>query len=79
MKQLTCKSCVAAIDIEDNNIFDKCPYFGAKYKLNEDIRVNVEIGEDVKEIIKIGFKEFSKIFKPSLFIFLVVFILFLII
>lgn len=79
MKQLTCKSCGAAIDIEDNNTFGKCPYCGAKYKLNEDIRVNVGIDEDVKEIIKNGSKEFSKTFKTSLFIFLVVFILFLII
>lgn len=79
MKQLTCKSCGAAIDIEDNNNFGKCPYCGAKYKLNEEINVNVKIDDDVKDMMKKGSKEFSKTLKSSSFAFLLIFVLFLII
>lgn len=75
MKQLNCKSCGAAIDIEDNKNFGKCPYCGAKYKLNEDINVNINIDEEIKDIVKNGSKVVSKTLKSSSVIFLLIFVL----
>ncbi len=83
MKKLTCTSCGATISLSDDKEFGKCPYCGAKYKINEDININVKMDEDLKKIVNNGIESAKKgtkfIILPIIMIFVCVTVMMLII
>lgn len=46
MKKLKCSSCGAPLKIEDNKEYAICDHCGTKYKLNEDININIKLGDE---------------------------------
>lgn len=59
MKKLKCTSCGGNMTIDANNEYATCSYCGTKYKLNQDINVNLNIDEDIKEVF-IGTRQMGK-------------------
>lgn len=51
MKKLKCTSCGGNMTIDANNEYATCSYCGTKYKLNQDINLNLNLDEDIKETI----------------------------
>ncbi len=74
MKQLNCSSCGAPINVDESKGYGKCPYCGAKYKLNEDINVNIKLDDDLKNIVNNGIETAKKGSKMMLIPFLLIFI-----
>ena len=60
MKKMRCSSCGAELKVEDNNEYAVCEHCGSKYKMNEDLNINIKIDDNVKDVIKSGGKAFSK-------------------
>lgn len=63
MEKLKCSSCGGHLEIEENKEYAKCKYCGARYKLNEDLNVNIKLDDNMKEILNNGFgtvQKFSK-------------------
>lgn len=54
MKELKCKSCGAALEVEENKEYAKCNHCGARYKLNEDLNINLKIDDKTKEVLTKG-------------------------
>lgn len=59
MKKLKCTSCGGNMTVDSNNEYATCSYCGTKYKLNQDINVNLNIDEDIKEAF-IGTRQMGK-------------------
>ena len=76
MKNLKCTSCGAELKIEENNEYAICEHCKSRYKLNEDLNINIKLDDNVKEIIDntLGIsKRFSKfLFIPIIFFIIVV-------
>ena len=51
MKELKCSSCGGQLKVEDNKEYAACQYCGARYKLNEDLNVNIKIDDNVKDVL----------------------------
>jgi len=51
MKKLRCTSCGAELKIEDNNEYAICEHCKSRYKLNEDLNINIKLDDNVKEVI----------------------------
>lgn len=78
MKKLRCTSCGAELKIEDNNEYAVCEHCGSKYKLNEDLNINIKVDDSVKEVINNGI-EASKHFSLFLLIPVVLFVMIIIV
>lgn len=74
MKKLKCSSCGADLKVGDNKEYAVCEHCGSKYKLNEDLNINIQIDDDVKNAITKGAKSFSKLMLIPIVIFIVFFI-----
>lgn len=76
MQQLKCKSCGAKIEtVDDDDIIGTCPYCGTQYQLHNNVNVNINFGETLKDLFTFRFKLVSNIVK---YVFLFVFLSFII-
>ena len=75
MEKLRCSSCGAELQVEDNKEYAVCNHCGSKYKLNEDLNINIKLDDNTKEVINAGastVKHVSKyIFIPIILIILI--------
>lgn len=60
MKKLKCTSCGGKVTVDPTQEYATCDYCGTKYKLNEDINVNIKLDENVKETFNEGMKHVGK-------------------
>ena len=74
MEKLKCSSCGAVLEVEDDKEYAKCPYCGSKYKLNQDMNINIKLDDNMKEVMD---EHLGMVKRSSKFIFLpiIVFIL----
>lgn len=74
MKKLKCESCGATLKVDENNEYASCEFCNSKYKLNEDVNVNVNYS-GINEVFNNDiFKSNSRIQKIISIVFLLVFI-----
>ena len=76
MKKLRCTSCGAELKIEDNNEYAICEHCRSRYKLNEDLNINIKLDDNIKEVIDntLGVsKRFSKFLFIPILLFIIVF------
>ena len=75
MEKLKCSSCGGEITVDDDKEYGTCPYCGTKYKLNQDVNVNIKLDDNMKEVLNNGLettKHFSKfIFIPIIMFFVI--------
>ena len=75
MEKLRCSSCGAELQVEDNKEYAVCNHCGSKYKLNEDLNINIKLDDNTKEVINAGastVKHVSKyIFIPIILVILI--------
>lgn len=74
MKKLRCTSCGAELKIEENKEYAICEHCGSKYKMNEDLNINIKMDDNLKEVINNGTKSFSKIMLIPIVLFVIIFI-----
>ena len=74
MKKLRCTSCGAELKLEENKEYAVCEHCGSKYKMNEDMNINIKMDDNVKEVINNGTKSFSKIMLIPIVLFVIIFI-----
>ena len=78
MEKLKCSSCGATLKVEENNEYAVCSHCGSRYKLKEDLNVNIKLDDNVKEVLNTGLGTFNHISKfmiiPIIFI-IIVFVL----
>jgi hypothetical protein len=74
MKKLNCSSCGAELRIEENKEYAVCDHCGSKYKLNEDLNINIKLDDNVKDVINTSF---GTVNKASKFMFVPIFIFFI--
>lgn len=74
MKKLRCTSCGAELKLEENKEYAICEHCGSKYKMNEDMNINIKMDDNVKEVINNGTKSFSKIMLIPIVLFVIIFI-----
>ena len=78
MKSLKCSSCGAGLRVEDNKEYAVCDHCGSRYKLNEDLTINIRLDDNMKDVINNGLgmvKHASKfIFIPIIMIMIIVII-----
>ena len=60
MKKLKCTSCGGDMVIDENKEYATCNYCNTKYKLNEDINLNIKMDEDLKNAISGGISTVKK-------------------
>ena len=48
MKKLRCTSCGAELKVDDNKEYAVCEHCGSKYKLNEDVNINIKLDDNIK-------------------------------
>ncbi len=80
MKKLNCSSCGAELRIEENKEYAVCEHCGSKYKLNEDLNINIKLDDNVKDVINTSFgtvNKASKFMFVPIFIFIIAFSLIL--
>ena len=78
MKKLNCSSCGALLKVEENKEYAVCDHCGTKYKLNEDLNVNIKLDDNVKQILNNGlgtFNHISKFMFIPIIIFVIIFVL----
>jgi DNA-directed RNA polymerase subunit M/transcription elongation factor TFIIS len=61
MEKLKCTSCGGHLDVEENKEYAVCKHCGARYKLNEDININIKVND--REEYKLSDKKYKKIKK----------------
>ncbi len=54
MKSLKCTSCGANLRVEESKEYAVCDHCGSKYKLNDDLTINIKLDDNMKEIINTG-------------------------
>ena len=77
MKKLKCSSCGAKLEIEENKEYAKCNHCGTRYKLNEDLTVNIKLDDSVKDALNNGLgtvKHVSKFMLIPIIIFAIIFV-----
>ena len=78
MKKLNCSSCGATLQVEENQEYAICNHCGSKYKLNEDLNVNIKLDDNMKKVLNSGvgtFNHISKFMFIPIIIFIILFIL----
>jgi hypothetical protein len=50
MKKLKCSSCGGNLVVDSSNEYATCEYCDTKYKLNEDLNVNIKMDDSAKEV-----------------------------
>lgn len=77
MKKLKCSSCGAELRVEDNKEYAFCNHCGSRYKLNEDLNVNIKLDDNMKEVLNNGLgtvKNASKVMIIPFILFALIFI-----
>ena len=72
MKKLRCTSCNGELELDEKKEYATCKYCNTKYKLNEDLTINVKLDDDTKEAIKKGAKVTTGLFALSTIPFIIV-------
>ena len=49
MEKLKCSSCGGHLELEENKEYAVCKHCGARYKLNEDLNINIKLDDSIKE------------------------------
>jgi len=75
MEKLKCSSCGGHLEIEENKEYAKCKYCGARYKLNEDLNVNIKLDDNMKEILNNGFGTVQKFSKFAIIPMAIIFVI----
>ena len=78
MKKLICSSCGASLQIDENKEYAICNHCKSKYKLNEDLNVNIKLDDNVKNILNTSlgtFNHISKFMFIPIIIFIIIFVL----
>lgn len=78
MKKLKCTSCGGEMTIDANKEYATCNYCGTKYKLNDDINININVDDDIKNVFHNGISHIGKI-KYFLFIPIMIFVIIMVI
>ncbi len=74
MKKLNCSSCGATLEVEENKEYAVCKHCGSRYKLNEDLNVNVKLDDNMKEVLNTGLGTFNHTLK-FMFIPIIIFVI----
>lgn len=74
MKKLKCSSCGGEINVDNDKEYGTCPYCGTKYKLNEDINLNIKLDDNTKEVLSNGAKHFSMFLIVPIVLFVFIFV-----
>lgn len=74
MEKLKCSSCGATLQVEENKEYAVCNHCGSKYKLKEDLNVNIKLDDNVKEVLNTGLGTFNHISK-FMFIPIIIFVI----
>lgn len=75
MKKLKCDSCGAEMIIDESEEYATCKYCGMKYKLNDDLNVNLKLDDSVKDVLNTGLstaKHFSLFMLFPIIIFIII-------
>ena len=78
MEKLKCSSCGGHLDVEENKEYALCKHCGARYKLNEDLNVNIKLDDNMKEVLNNGLgtvQHFSKFMIVPIVMFIIIFII----
>ena len=78
MEKLKCSSCGGQLQVEENKEYAVCEHCGARYKLNEDLNVNINLDDNMKEVLNNGLgtaKHFSKFMIIPIAAFIIIFII----
>ena len=78
MEKLRCSSCGAELQVEENKEYAICNHCKSRYKLNEDLNVNIKLDDNMKEVLNNSLgtaKHFSKFMLIPIIIFVIIFIL----
>lgn len=67
---MKCSSCGAELKVDNDKEYAVCEHCGSKYKLNEDLNINIKMDDNMKDIINQG----TKISKFIILFFVIVFI-----
>ncbi len=81
MEKLKCSSCGGEITVDNDKEYGTCPYCGTKYKLNQDVNVNIKLDDNMKEVLNNGLettKHFSKFMVIPVIAFFVIFVIVLV-
>ncbi len=78
MEKLNCSSCGGHLEVEENKEYAKCNHCGARYKLNEDLNVNIKLDDNMKEVLNNGLgtvKHASKFMLIPIILFITIIVL----
>ena len=78
MEKLKCSSCGGQLQVEESKEYAVCEHCGARYKLNEDLNVNINLDDNMKEVLNNGLgtaKHFSKFMIIPIAAFIIIFII----
>lgn len=77
MEKLKCSSCGAVLEVEGDKEYARCPYCGSKYKLNEDVNINIKMDDNTKEVINGHFGTIKKAQKFAFIPIIIIIIVFI--
>ena len=75
MEKLKCNSCGGEMTIDESKEYATCKYCGMKYKLNDDLNVNIKIDDSVKDVLNTGLstaKHFSLFILFPIIVFIII-------
>ena len=74
MKKLKCLSCGGDLKLDESKEYGICEYCHTKYKLNEDLNVNIKLDDNINNLFTEVFDRVAHPFKKAKFVFLPVII-----
>ncbi len=74
MEKLRCSSCGAALQVEENKEYAVCNHCKTRYKLKEDLNVNIKLDDNMKEVLNSGLGTVNHISK-FMFIPIIIFVI----
>lgn len=78
MEKLKCSSCGATLEVEDNKEYAVCNHCGSRYKLNEDLNLNIKLDDNTKEVLNTSlgiFKHTTRFMFIPIIMFVIIFVL----